>query len=101
MLWRCSELRGYEIAATDGTVGLVDDLLFDEARWALRWAVADTGGWLSPAASCCCRHRPWAIPTPARAALRSGASTKRRFTVTTVARAIGAASRIVMPSRRE
>lgn len=47
MLWRCSELRGYEIAATDGTVGSVDDLLFDEARWALRWAVADTGGWLS------------------------------------------------------
>ncbi|HUC64220.1 MAG TPA: PRC-barrel domain-containing protein [Stellaceae bacterium] len=47
MLWRCSELSGYEIAATDGTVGSIDDLLFDEVRWTLRWAVADTGGWLS------------------------------------------------------
>ena len=47
MLWRCSELRGYEIAAADATVGSVDELLFDEARWTLRWAVADTGDWLS------------------------------------------------------
>jgi hypothetical protein len=47
MLWRCSELNGYAIAATDGTVGSVNDLLFDEARWTLRWAVVDAGSWLS------------------------------------------------------
>jgi sporulation protein YlmC with PRC-barrel domain len=47
MLWRCSELDGYEIAATDGTIGQVDDLLFEEARWTVRWLVADTGSWLS------------------------------------------------------
>lgn len=47
MLWRYSELDGYEIAATDGTIGSVDDLLFDEAHWTARWLVVDTGSWLS------------------------------------------------------
>jgi uncharacterized protein YrrD len=47
MLWRCGELRGYAIAASDGKIGAIDDLLFDEARWSVRWLVVDTGGWLS------------------------------------------------------
>ncbi len=47
MLWRCSDLDGYEIAATDGAIGSVDDMLFETARWTLRWLVVDTGRWLS------------------------------------------------------
>jgi hypothetical protein len=47
MLWRCAEIDGYEIAARDGTIGHVDDMLFDEARWTVRWLVVDTGHWLS------------------------------------------------------
>jgi uncharacterized protein YrrD len=47
MLWRCSELGGYAIAAKDGEIGEVDDLLFEEARWTVRWLVVKTGGWLS------------------------------------------------------
>jgi hypothetical protein len=47
MLWRCSEIDGYEIAASDGAIGSVDDMLFDEARWTVRWLVVDTGTWLS------------------------------------------------------
>lgn len=47
MLWRCSEIDGYEIAARDGTIGSVDDMLFDEVRWTVRWLVVDTGTWLS------------------------------------------------------
>ncbi len=47
MLWRCSAIDGYEIAARDGTIGSVDDMLFDEARWTVRWLVVDTGTWLS------------------------------------------------------
>jgi PRC-barrel domain protein len=47
MLWRCSELGGYAIAARDGEIGHVDDLLFEEARWTVRWLVVETGGWLS------------------------------------------------------
>lgn len=44
MLRQASELDGYEIAATDGTVGQLDDLLFDDLRWIVRWLAVDTGG---------------------------------------------------------
>lgn len=47
MLWRCSEMDGYQIMARDGAIGNVDDMLFDEARWTVRWVVVDTGHWLS------------------------------------------------------
>ena len=30
MLWNASVLRGFEIEATDGQIGTVDDLLFDD-----------------------------------------------------------------------
>jgi uncharacterized protein YrrD len=46
MLRSIRELRGYKLAATDGSIGKVKDLLFDEEHWTLRWIVADTGGWL-------------------------------------------------------
>jgi hypothetical protein len=46
MLWRCSDIDGYEIEAKDGALGHVDDLLFEEARWTVRWLVVDTGHWL-------------------------------------------------------
>ncbi|WP_185020814.1 PRC-barrel domain-containing protein [Histidinibacterium lentulum] len=42
-----SKITGLPIAATDGEIGRVDDLLFDDASWAIRWAVADTGKWLT------------------------------------------------------
>lgn len=42
MLWRVSELRGYEALATDGAVGRVADLLFDDARWGVRWFIIDS-----------------------------------------------------------
>jgi hypothetical protein len=47
MLWQCSELDGYEVAARDGPIGHVDDLLFEEARWTVRWLVVGTGRWLT------------------------------------------------------
>jgi uncharacterized protein YrrD len=40
------ELRGYTLSATDGEIGKVDDVLFDDARWVVRYLVVDTGGWL-------------------------------------------------------
>jgi hypothetical protein len=85
MLWRCSELRGYGIAATDGTVGSVDDPLFEEARWTLRWAVVDTGGWLSgrkvllPASAFSSRpgRRGGSRPSPSAAGSKPGAEAAR------------------------
>jgi hypothetical protein len=46
MLWNASRLAGYAIAATDGTIGGVDDVFFDDAQWKARWFVVDTGNWL-------------------------------------------------------
>ena len=42
-----SELIGRTVAATDGEVGRIADLFFDDERWAVRFLVVDTGGWLA------------------------------------------------------
>ena len=42
-----SSLKGYEVEASDGRVGSVQDLLFDDISWKLRWLVVDTGDWLN------------------------------------------------------
>jgi hypothetical protein len=47
MLYRLSEIEGFHLRATDGTIGSVDDLYFDDATWLVRYVVADTGTWLS------------------------------------------------------
>jgi hypothetical protein len=47
MLYTASRLTGATIAASDGEIGSVDDLLFDDADWRVRWIVVDTGGWLA------------------------------------------------------
>ena len=46
MLWEASALIGYHIEATDGPIGSVSDLLFDDQSWTSRWLVVDTGKWL-------------------------------------------------------
>lgn len=40
------ELKGNEILARDGRIGAVDDVYFDDERWAVRYLVVDTGSWL-------------------------------------------------------
>ena len=40
------EVTGYYIKATDDSVGHVEDLLVDEAGWAIRYFVVDTRNWL-------------------------------------------------------
>lgn len=47
MLRRVSGLKGYQLQATDGWLGSVSDLLFDDVSWKTRWIVVDTGKWLS------------------------------------------------------
>lgn len=46
MLWNASSLRGFTIEAMDGQIGTVDDLLFDDKNWHLRWLEIYTGPWL-------------------------------------------------------
>ena len=47
MLRKASAINGYAIAASDGRLGVVSDILFDDASWMVRWLVVDTGKWLS------------------------------------------------------
>jgi hypothetical protein len=47
MLWDASAINGYAIEASDGQIGTVSDLLFEDVSWVIRWVVVDTGNWLS------------------------------------------------------
>jgi hypothetical protein len=47
MLWNASAIRGYAITASDGKIGAINDVLFDDTSWLARWLVVDTGNWLS------------------------------------------------------
>jgi hypothetical protein len=46
MLRSGNDLRGLTIRATDDEIGKVDEFLFDDQRWTIRYMVANTGGWL-------------------------------------------------------
>ncbi|HEX6981095.1 MAG TPA: PRC-barrel domain-containing protein [Alphaproteobacteria bacterium] len=46
-MFSIDDVRGASIRAEDGTIGTVDDVYFDDARWIIRYLVVDTGGWLS------------------------------------------------------
>ena len=46
MLLKSSDLLGAAIQATDGDIGRVEDLYFDDRQWTTRYFVANTGSWL-------------------------------------------------------
>jgi len=46
MLRSIKELLGYELMATDGEIGKVDDCLFSDDDWFVRYLVVDTGPWI-------------------------------------------------------
>lgn len=39
------ELRGFAIRATDGRIGTLSDVYFDDSGWQVRYCVIDTGQW--------------------------------------------------------
>ncbi|OYY91807.1 MAG: hypothetical protein B7Y45_02280 [Sphingomonas sp. 28-66-16] len=47
MILQASKIKGFKIEASDGAIGSITDLLFDDLTWRIRWLVVDTGGWLS------------------------------------------------------
>jgi hypothetical protein len=47
MLQNIKELYGDKLAASDGEIGHVEDIYFDDKSWAVRYLVANTGTWLS------------------------------------------------------
>jgi hypothetical protein len=46
MLRSADSLRGSQRGAEDGLIGRLEDFLFDDRSWAVRYLVADTGHWL-------------------------------------------------------
>ena len=46
MLNRMGKLIGMSSRASDGELGKVKDVYFDDHRWAVRYLIVDTGGWL-------------------------------------------------------
>ncbi len=47
MLQLGSSFKGLAIEASDGRLGTVSDLLFDDSTWHIRWMVGRTGPWLT------------------------------------------------------
>jgi hypothetical protein len=41
----CREVTGYHLHASDGSLGHVDDFLFDDTCWAITFIVVDTSDW--------------------------------------------------------
>lgn len=41
------QLHGFKLHASDGEIGSVNDTLWDDAQWILRYLVIDTGHWLT------------------------------------------------------
>jgi hypothetical protein len=46
MLWNASSIKGYVIKASDGLIGTVSDLRFQDSDWAINWLEIDKGTWL-------------------------------------------------------
>lgn len=47
MLRNFKNLRGFTLKASDGEIGSVRDIFFDDADWVVRYLVVDTGSWLT------------------------------------------------------
>lgn len=41
------EVFGFKVSARDGEIGRVDDFLFDDKSWNIRWVIINTAGWWS------------------------------------------------------
>ena len=47
MLRKVTSLNGYSLQATDGELGKVKDVFFDDEKWTIRYLVVETGSWLN------------------------------------------------------
>ncbi len=47
MLQSIQSIQGFQIGASDGEIGTLNAAYFDDAHWAIRYLVIDSGGWLT------------------------------------------------------
>jgi uncharacterized protein YrrD len=69
MLRRWHDVRRFTIGATDGDIGTVEDLYFDDRSWTVRHIVVRTGGWLSGRSVLLSPHVVTSVDGPGRALL--------------------------------
>ena len=46
MIRGAGDLKGFTIRASNGEIGTINDVYFDDERWVIRYLVVDTGEWL-------------------------------------------------------
>lgn len=46
MLRKTKDLFGMSLVTTNGTIGDVKDIYFDDEHWTIRYLVVNTGSWL-------------------------------------------------------
>jgi uncharacterized protein YrrD len=69
MLDTAKSLKGYRLQGKDGSLGKVEEFYFDDKHWAVRYLVADTGGWLSGRQVLIAPHALGTVDRQARAIL--------------------------------
>ncbi|MGA7791705.1 MAG: PRC-barrel domain-containing protein [Candidatus Acidiferrales bacterium] len=47
MLIEAQKLQGYKLESVDGEIGRFKEFYFDDRHWAIRYLIAETGGWLT------------------------------------------------------
>jgi uncharacterized protein YrrD len=47
MLREVKKIQGWSVHALDGEIGRVEELLFDDEHWVVRYVVVETGSWLA------------------------------------------------------
>jgi hypothetical protein len=58
MVRSVNEIRKYHIQARDGEIGAVEDFLFDDDAWTIRYVVVNTGKWMLGEIGAHCAVRP-------------------------------------------
>jgi uncharacterized protein YrrD len=46
MLQSVNDLTGFRMGATDGEIGKIEEVYFDDERWVIRYLIVDVGSWL-------------------------------------------------------
>ncbi len=64
MIYTLREFEGYAIAASDGPIGSVKDIYFDDDAWIVRYFVVETGSWLNGRRVLLSASNLTAVPTP-------------------------------------
>ena len=67
MLHRTTQLDGCRVFASDGEMGEIRDVYFDDQHWVVRYLGVDTGGWLSGSKVLISPHAVDAVHPAARA----------------------------------